>query len=115
MNEFLDFHFAITTFMYPLVNLVAFVAFVVGFVRTPLKRPFMILSLATAMFLVSQVLTLLYFLQRSFDLEMLSSATIRMLFPIQACAEYLGFCLDIVGVVTLVVAIQRLFPRVGKS
>jgi hypothetical protein len=111
MSAFLDTHFAIATFLYPLVNTVVLIHFVIGTVRTSLKRPFAILAIATVLFLVPQCANLLYFLKKTLDLGFPSPAAVCVMFPFQAIAEYVAFPLDIVGVVLLLKALMRDYPR----
>lgn len=111
MNTFLDSHFAVTTVLYPLVNLIALGFLLFGVARTPLRRPFAILSAATILFLVPQMLNLLYFMKKTFDLTMLNPSTVRVLFPIQAGAEYVAFALDVWGVIMLVLTAKKMKPE----
>lgn len=107
MSEFLDAHFAIATFLYPLVNMIVLILFVIGIVRTSLKRPFAILAIATVLFLVPQCANLLYFLKKTLDLGFPSPAAVRVMFPIQAIAEYVAFPLNIVGIALLLNALMQ--------
>ena len=102
MHVFLEAHFAVTTVLYPLANIVILILLVIGIIRTRLKKPFIMLALATILLLVPQGMTLLCFMKKSLDLGFPPPPIIRAVFPVQAIAEYLSFPLHIVGLALLI-------------
>ena len=110
MHTFLDTHFAIATVLYPLVNIVVLILLLIGTIRTTIKKPLAILAVATLLFLLPQGANLLYFLKKTLVLGFPPPGVVRIMFPVQAVAEYLAFPLHVAGIFLLIKALMKQCP-----
>ena len=105
----------ITTILGPTSSLIITAIFLYGAVYSRFRLAFGLVALAGLFFFASHVFWLIFKVQQSFGVVLLSKETFRTLFPLQALSLYLGAVVAITGDVMLVWQVARAMPRTTSS
>ena len=107
MATFMNFHYTLTSFLYPAVNIVILILLVSSVSQAKYRAALLILSFACIFSLIPQVSNLVLVIQKLMGIKLVESSGAKTIYCIQAIAEYLTFILQSLGVIILVRKIKQ--------
>ncbi len=101
----------ITVILGPVSSLLISAIFFYGALHSRFRVAFAVIASAGLFFFASYIFWLVFQLQQSFGMELLSRDAYRTLFSFQALSLYVGFIIVFIGDVMLVWQVSRALPR----
>ena len=111
MSAAIDVHYWITGFMYPLANSLLVAVALWGVAYTKFTYQFALIGVAAVLSVFISALLLILKLQKALEFTIIAKSTVRMIWPVQAVAEYISMSLYFVGFIWLVVCLKKAEER----